>query len=524
MVDNFTYYDSLCIYEKKSMWEQLEGWAEKYKEKVAIIQDDEEITYYEMKNISGKYGKAFLDLGIHQGDNVIVQMPNDREFFYICFGLWAIGAKPILCLPSHRKAELDAIVKIANPSAIIFIEKFLGFDFRDMIMNIANENSCVKIAESNIEVKRKANRICMEKYEFPHVYYGNDALYLLSGGTTTGIPKLIPKIHAAYMYNAQKSAEKCGITQDTVFLVVLPIAHDLPLCNPGALGTFYMGGTVVLAATPSCDDVFPLIDKNKVTNIVLVPAIAEMWLEAIEIGFELDVSTIQTIIIGASRLDIKTAKKIIDVFQCKLQQGYGLGEGVTCFTNLDDTNEISFACQGKPISEYDDIRIVDENNIPVLNGEYGELIEKGPYTFNGYYNSDEINRQLFTTDGFFRTGDCAKITEEGNVMLRGRITEVINKSGEKIVPQELESIIKEYVYIKDVAIVGVVDNNKNQKIFAFLIADKNITVAEVNKFLQTKGLATYKQIDKVVLVDSFPLTNVGKVDKISLKKMEGIYE
>jgi yersiniabactin salicyl-AMP ligase len=322
------------------------------------------------------------------------------------------------------------------------------------------------------------------------------------------------------MYNAKASAIRCGIDETSVYLAFLPIAHDFPFCSPGVLGTLSSGGKVVLCKTSSPDEVFPMIEGEQVTVMSLVPAIGEVWLDILEWGESADFSSIKSIIVGASKLEYSTAEGLSKTMGCKIQQGYGLGEGLTCFTSLDDPIETAFTCQGKPISEGDEVKIVDKDGQQVEDGKYGELLEKGPYTFTGYYNSKELNENAFTDDGFFRTGDRARKTKEGNIQLGGRVIEIINRAGEKIVPSELECHLKKYKYIKDAAVVPKPHQHLGQAICAFITTDNyDIDSAHINGFLRDEGIASYRMPDKIKIIDSLPRTNVGKIDKVTLKKM-----
>lgn len=520
MINNFLKYDEKSIYERKSIWEQLEGWAIKYNERIALTDGKRHLSYKDLMLNSQYLAQVLLENGVRYGDNVAVQLPNVIGFFEICFALWKIGARPILLLPAHREAEIKSIIESTKATTYIFPEEFFGYKYYPMAQKIREEFLSLKIlgclnVESgvfNIIGDMEKDEICVKRKS----EYKDIALFLLSGGTTTGVPKLIPKIHAAYMYNAKMSAERCKITKDTVFLELLPVAHDFPLCCPGALGTFYKGGKVVLAQTSSCDEAFELIENEKVTTFSLVPAIAEVWIEAIEMGLIGEFSSVKSIIIGASKLKRSVALKLIKNFHCVLQQGYGLGEGITCFTSWEDNEEIIIETQGRPISEFDEFKIVDEKGIELPSGECGELIERGPYTFEGYYRAENINKLCFTAEGFFRTGDRAKVTEEGNIIIEGRIYETINRGGEKILPSELEHYIGNYVGIKENSVFSFENDEGDVIIAVAIVSNKSIKVSDINHYLRKCGLAPYKMVDKILYVEEMPRINVGKIDKLEL--------
>lgn len=518
-----------CRYEKLGYWEpltlgeQLRAAAERYQNKIAVVEDEKRLTYAELDAAADRLAAGLAALGIRRGDTVVVQLPNCISFLTLCFALFRIGAPPILALPSHREAELNAIFRLAEPVAYVIPTDFLGFHYEETAACLRQKHPSLKYTLTDGQGRQSGNLDLNNIAGPPLAFaqppsYKDTALFLLSGGTT-GTPKLIPKIHAAYAYNAKASAKRCGVTGESVYLAVLSIAHDYPLCCPGVLGTLLAGGTAVLSKTASYEEAFPLIDREKVTITAIVPAIANLWLEALAWDETVNVPSLAVVLVGAAKLELDVAKQLIARLGCKLQQGYGLGEGVTCFTALNDPEDIVCSCQGRPVSEADEVKIVDETGAEVPAGEFGELIQRGPYTFLGYYRAPELNRQCFTADGFFRTGDRARITPEGNIQLAGRVKEQINRAGENVIPVEIETYLRRHKSIKDAAVLGLPDKNLGERTCAFLIAeDDTITMADISKFLHELGVAQYKIPDQIELVDCFPFTNVGKVDKKKLRE------
>lgn len=205
-----------------------------------------------------------------------------------------------------------------------------------------------------------------------------------------------------------------------------------------------------------------------------------------------------------------------------MQQAYGLGEGIICYTSLDDPLDVILSSQGKPVSDGDEIIIVDEMNNRLPPRVPGELLEKGPYTFLGYYGNESLNEGLFTEDGFLRTGDRAYLDEEGNVTICGRVREQINRAGENVSPMEVESVLKQHPNIKDAAVFGRADENLGERTTALIITDgAELVLKDITTFFISLGVALYKVPDELHICKSFVYTNVGKVDK---KKMERLLE
>ncbi|HEL0873216.1 TPA: AMP-binding protein, partial [Streptococcus equi subsp. equi] len=354
-------------------------------------------------------------------------------------------------------------------------------------------------------------------YKYPDVDYRSIGLLLLSGGTT-GIPKLIPRRHCDYIYVAKKTTDRCNVNQESVYLASLPIAHNFPLGCPGIMGTFAKGGKVVLCNVTSPDEILPLIEEEKVTITGFVPAIANICMDYLEYE-EYDLSSLEVIQVGGSVLEPWLAEKIEKVFDVKLQQIFGIAEGLILTTNEEDNDKIRWQTQGKPISEHDEILIVDEQGKIVGIEEYGELIVRGPYTIYGYYNLPEVNETCITQDCYFKTGDKARKLKDGNYQIVGRIKEIINRAGEKITPLELEEILLTHENINSVQVVGLPDRLQGESIAVFILnGDKELTLEEVRKFLISNNVADFKLPDTVKYIDAWPLTALGKIDRNKLKE------
>jgi 2,3-dihydroxybenzoate-AMP ligase len=343
------------------------------------------------------------------------------------------------------------------------------------------------------------------------------ALFLLSGGTT-GLPKLIPRTHDDYSYNALASAEVCGFGPDTVYLVSLPIAHNFPLSSPGILGTLQSGGTIVLLANPDPAEAFALIERERVTATALVPALAIRWLDAPERS-RFNLSSLRLLQVGGARLNPEAARRVRPSLGCQLQQVFGMAEGLLNYTRLDDPDEVVISTQGRPLSPDDEIRIVDDDDRDVPPGQPGNLLARGPYTIRGYYNAPEHNRRAFTPDGYYRTGDVVRWHPSGSLSVEGREKDLINRGGEKISAEEIENLILAHPAVFNVAAVAMPDALLGERTCAYIILKPGASLAlpELLAFLEARQIARFKLPERLEVVASFPLTSVGKVSKRDLR-------
>ncbi|SFR83486.1 salicylate synthase [Anaeromicropila populeti] len=512
-------YEDAGYWEKTNFGDQLNQWSQKYKERVAIVEGDRTITYEELNEKADEMAYGFVQMGIKKGERVIVQLPNRISFMTVFFALSRVGAIPVFVLPAHREAEITKIIELAKPVAYIIPDEYMGFQYVEMAKTIVDKTETVKylIVDGNVDGCYKLSDIKGIKTALVAPSHRDIAVLLLSGGTT-GIPKLIPRTQTDYWYNVKMAAGASSLNESSVYLAVLPIAHNFAFGNPGVLGTLSVGGKVVMSYSTSPDEVFPLIEKEKVTITALVPSLVSLYLEVLEWDDENDLSSLALLQVGGALLEETIARRIHTEMKCKLQNVFGTAEGLICFTSPEDTEDIVCTCQGKPISDADEIKIVDEMGNDVQQGEYGELLARGPYTIRGYYRAPEVNKSCFTEDGFYYTGDRARITREGNLQMGGRVREQINRAGEKIMPAEVEGFLCTHDEIQEAVVIGIPDKNLGHRSCAFLITrNQDLTIDEVHNYLRNMGVAQYKMPDQLSCIDAWPLTKLGKIDK---KKLE----
>jgi mycobactin salicyl-AMP ligase len=343
------------------------------------------------------------------------------------------------------------------------------------------------------------------------------ALLLVSGGTT-GAPKLIPRTHEDYVYNFTASAELCGLTSDDVYLVSLPAAHNFPLACPGILGAMSVGATIVFGTDPSPEAAFATIDRHRVTVTALVPALAKLWAQACE-WEPVRPTTLRLLQVGGAKLGADDARLVREGLTPGLQQVFGMAEGLLNYTRLGDPAELVDHAQGCPLSPHDELRVVDESGEEVGAGEEGELLVRGPYTLNGYFNAERDNERSFSPDGFYRTGDKVRRFENGYLEVTSRVKDVIHRGGETVSALDLEAHLLTHPSIWAAAAVPLPDEYLGEKICAAVVfSGLPVTLAAVHKHLDDRGVAAHARPDMLVPMPTLPTTAVGKVDKKAIAK------
>ncbi|WP_406143820.1 (2,3-dihydroxybenzoyl)adenylate synthase [Streptomyces sp. NBC_01012] len=478
-------------------------------------------TYGELDERASRMAAGFAARGIGPGDRVVVQLPNIAEFIEVVFALFRIGALPVYALPAHRETEIEYFCSFTEAVAYVVPDRHAGFDHLALASKVKERTPGLKhvfVVGSPGEHTALSDVPCVPTgatYEpQPHEL----AFLQLSGGTT-GVPKLIPRTHDDYIYSLRGSNEICGVDGDTRYLVVLPAAHNFPMSSPGWLGTLYAGGTVVLCPAPDPATAFPLVEREGVTMTGMVPPLALIWTEAAPASAH-DLSSLELILVGGAKYSEAAARRLEPALGCRLMQVFGMAEGLVNYTRLDDDPETVVTTQGRPISEDDEVRVVDDRDEDVPDGDFGHLLTRGPYTIRGYWRAPEHNRKSFTEDGFYRTGDIVRRTPTGHLIVEGRAKDQINRGGEKVAPEEIENIILGHPSVHDVSVVGVADAYLGERTLAYVILREGaepLKAPAIKRLVRERGVAAYKIPDLVEFVEAFPQTGIGKVSKKGLR-------
>ncbi len=500
----------------------LTSLAEAYAERLAVIGETARWTFAELDERAHRLAAGFAGAGIQTGDRVVVQLPNVPEFASVVFGLWRAGALPVFALPAHRASELRHFAEQSEAAAILTVGEHERFDHAAMARSVAAEIPSVREVFV-VGTDEFAALEATTPRALPDPDPAGVAFLQLSGGST-GLPKLIPRTHDDYLYSVRESARICGLRPESVYLAALPAAHNFPLSSPGLLGALHAGAATVFAPRPDADTAFRLIEAEGVTITGLVPPLAAAWAQAAARTTR-DLSSLDVLLVGGAKCARELAEKIGPALGCRLQQVFGMAEGLVCYTRLDDPDEYVLATQGRPISPDDEIRVVNPDDPlstsddVVPPGEIGALLTRGPYTICGYYRATEHNKTAFTEDGFYRTGDLVRQHPSGHLEVVGRAKEQINRGGEKVAAEEVENHLMAHPGVLDAAVVAVPDPYLGERTCAYVVpaAGAEPAAAELRRFVRERGVAAFKVPDLVQVVPEFPVTGVGKTSKRELR-------
>jgi len=528
--------DVAARYRQRGWWEGitipqlLERSAARHPQKTALVCGDLRLSYADLVTGSQRLACGFLDAGIRALDRVVLQLPNGPEFVLAYFALTRIGAIPVTALRAHRHSEIRHFLKASGATAYAIPDRIGNFDYREMAREVgidapvlrhvfvAGEPGPGQIDLRAIIAAPLPDDVVAAKLAGHHPDPGEVTTMLLSGGTTS-LSKLIPRTHEDYVLNARLCGHAGGFNEATVFMAILPLGHNYNLASPGMLGTFYYGGSVVLAASGDAAEVFSLVQRERVTVIAAVVPLISNWLNSsVPDGY--DLSSLQVIQNGGARLAPELRGRLRERFGCLPQEIYGTAEGLINMVPLDASDEMLLTSSGVPVCADDEIKVLDDDGKEVPDGEPGELVTRGPYTIQAYYRAPERQAEAFTPDGFYRMGDIVR-KQGRHVFTEGRRKDLINRGGEKISCEEVENLIFGHPKVKAVTLVAMPDPVFGEKACAFVITKdgQGLEFGELIAFLRSQKIASFKLPERLEVVSEFPLSPVGKILKRSLREM-----
>ena len=506
-----------------------------YPERTAVVgrtgDTEHRWSFAELDRRAHRLAAGLHGLGVRAGDNVVLQLPNVPEFLPVVLALFRTGARPVFALPAHRDTELRHVAEWSQATAVLTVDAHARHDHGALARATADAVSSVRevIVLDTGAGGGTANAVPLSELdadplELPDPDPEGLAFLQLSGGST-GLPKLIPRTHDDYLYSVRESARICGLRPDSVYLAALPVAHNFPLSSPGVFGALHAGAASVLAPAPDPATAFALVERERVTVTGLVPPLAAAWADAAGRTAH-DLSSLEVVLVGGAKCGPELAGRIGPALGCRLQQVFGMAEGLVNYTRLDDPDELVLTTQGRPISPDDEVRVVDPDDpaapstAEVEPGRAGALLTRGPYTIRGYYRAAEHNATTFTPDGFYRTGDLVRRTPTGHLEVVGRVKEQVNRGGEKVAPTEVEDHLMAHPDVLDAAVIGVPDTYLGERTCAYVVPRPGGDApagSVLRRFVRERGVAAFKIPDLIEIVPDFPVTGVGKTSKRELR-------
>lgn len=527
------YYVSNGALSDETLYDRLGKVARKFPNRIALSEPGLTVTYSQFDRITDQVAAALVRLGIEPLNRILLQIVNSKELLYVFIGAIKAGAIPICTLTAHRENEIGQIGRQADAKAHIVSKTHKGSELvefaaamRAKIPSLehllvagtgefdgygATSLEDLWCDEHPEEAKQTVARI-REQIDPYQV-----CVFQLSGGTS-GTPKIIPRFHNEYGRTALDVAEFFGFDEEIITFTPNPMLHNMPMvCF--ILPALLIGGEVAIAAGGTMEAAAQIVVERR-------PQWCAVGLAHILKLQEMKVIDETTFEDAYGFICLERAAQFSQIIGAPAYTIYGMTEGLLCFTKLGDPEQAIKTTVGRSVSVFDEIKLCHpESDKEVEPGAVGELLIRGPSTIRGYYDAPEKNAEVFTSDGYYRSGDLMswKIVEGIRYLaFEGRVKDVVDRGGEKISCPELELAINTHEKVKAVMCVAMPDPIYGERLCAYLIpntTNDDITVADLANHLESLGFAKFKFPERVEIVDSFPIAANGKPSKPMLRKM-----
>ena len=467
------------------------------------------ITYRELDSETAKLANGLKELGLSEGDRVTVQVDKCIEMVYLYLACVRSNIIFHPLNPAYKEKELSYFLDDAKPSLFISNEETIS-----SISDLSLEHSIDHLFVLNNDGSGNFSDISTSEDNYITVACSDDdiAALLYSSGTT-GKPKGIMLSHGNISSNAESLVKAWGFQESDCLLHALPIYHVHGLFV--ALGCVFMTGAklkwlesfdadVVLKSIPEC------------TVMMGVPTYYTRLLKRDLLDSKLT-EGIRLFISGSAPLLEETFNEFNQRTNHQILERYGMTE-----TNMNTSNPLKGdrkpGTVGLPLEDVQ-VRVVDEENNVLSQGEIGNLQIKGPNVFKGYWEMPEKTKEDFSKDGFFNTGDKGLIDEGGYVSIIGRSKDMIISGGLNVYPKEIESLIDKIEGVLESAVIGLSDEDLGEKVVAVIVSEESKTLDEKKVISEIKDqLAGFKAPKEVKFIDQLPRNAMGKVQKNILRE------
>jgi len=484
--------------------------AERHGDHVAQKLDDAQLTYRQLDEGSARVAGLLAEKGVGPGDRVGIMLPNVPYFALVYYGVLRAGGVivPMNVLLKGREVTFY----LRDPDAKVV---FAWHEFADAAQAGAQEAGAEAIivepgefeqlvakAEPRTEVADRA---------------GDDTAVILYTSGTTGTPKGAELTHDNLARNAEVAAALFGITEKDVVLGALPLFHSFG--QTCAMNTcIRAGGTLTLIPRFDPDKALAMMARDKVTIFEGVPTMYTAMLHA-KTADEADTSTLRLCASGGAALPVEVLHAFDEKFGCKILEGYGLSETspVASFNHPD--RERKPGSIGTPI-EGVEMKVVDEDGRDVAQGEVGEIVIRGHNVMKGYWRKPDATAETIR-DGWFHSGDMAKVDEDGYFFIVDRKKDLIIRGGYNVYPREIEEVLYEHPAVAEAAVIGMPHQELGEEVAACvaLKEGREVDATELRDFAKER-VAAYKYPRKVFFVDELPKGPTGKILKREIKVPE----
>jgi cyclohexanecarboxylate-CoA ligase len=515
-------------HDGRTLYDDLVRAAELYPQRIACIGLETTIgkrttlTYSELKDKADSFAAGLRSLGVNHGDIVSVQLPNVIEFAIALYGIFKLGAIFNGITSIYREREVEFILNRTESRVYIIPRKFREFDYLAMALSI---KARVSTLTHIITVGKERNDDSLESTPFESLFQNDvieksadvfDLAQLAFTSGTTGEPKGVMHTHATIRQTVVRYSEHVKPPTTCVNLVVSPVGHQTGFLW-GVIWSTYLGGTAVYLDLWTPAAAWQAILSENVTMMIGVSSfLKDLVLSSEEHGSE--ANSLAMVSIPGAPIPRWIVKKGASTLNCRVVPAWGMTEyGIALAVGVTDPDQ-AYQTDGRAVSG-SEVRVVRADASLAESEEEGDLQIRGEGLFVGYYKRPDLIAENFT-DGWFKTGDRARRSEDGYFTLTGRTKDIIMRGGENIPVQDLENVLSEWSLIKDVSIVGMPDERLGERACAFVVpASKEIpTLEKMQEYLNSQRVTKQFWPERLECLDVLPTTASGKIQKYVLRE------
>jgi long-chain acyl-CoA synthetase len=523
-------------YSKIPLGEALRKTAAESPDTTAVYYNDHVITYRELDALADRFAAALQDLGIRKGERVAIYLPNLPQFIFAYYGALRAGAIVVTASPLYKERELAHILADSGAEVLVCLDKLYSY-----VRSVRNKTELNHILttdagdyptsspESPAPSDARNLRTLLEDYGGPpktvDINAERDLALLQYTGGTTGVPKGAMLTHHNLVVNAMQFSSWLGLTPGAeVHLSVLPFFHIYGMTVAMNVPIYTSSAMILIPDAREIGAILRAIDTYKPTIFCGVPAMYIALINQPNIN-QHNMNSIRVCVSGASPLPIQVQRKFEQLTGGRLVEGYGLTETspVTHVNPLDKPDKNRSGSIGIPISDTE-AKVVDletgEHDLPP--GIIGELVIRGPQVMMGYWNNAEESKMALRA-GWFYTGDIATMDPDGYFRIVDRKKDMINVSGLKVWPREVEEVLYEHPAIKEATAVPVHDPTSGEAVKVFVVLKDEykgkVGDADIIEFCKAR-IADYKAPKIVEFRDVLPKSSVGKILRRELRAQQ----
>ena len=484
----------------------------KFPLKIAAKDKFRETTYAELNARVNRLAHGLLSIGVKQGDGVALSVGNRIEHLEIIFATAKIGALAIPLDVKWKALELASVLAALEPGFIIHQEDCIAeFDRAKELKELHSVKAISLSADLSY-----SGLLTGQSSDEPqvHVDEGDPFAVMLTSGTT-GFPKGCLATQRTFVFHCINNAIEKGLGAHDKAILSSPIYFNAG--RSFTLGIIYFGGTMILHERFDADEVLQTIEREKVTYVGAVPVMCERMLHVLE-SQKYDTSSLRCLAITGGKVHPAVLEALQKNLTPNIYRTYASTDSGQMAISKPGDAPAKANSAGRPVWCVD-LRIVDDDGVPVNIGEVGEIICQSPLATHGYYKNPQATNAAFL-NGWFYTGDLGYFDRDGYLYVAGRKKDMVKSGGISIYPLEIESVLYSHTDVLEAAVIGVADPHWGEALKAVIVLKDGakISAEDLQRFCKDR-LSSYKVPKSVEIVESLPHTEVGKVNKVKVREL-----